>query len=44
MATVYFHQRVAAVGQKSLDMERQALQAMMIHLTQELPSGEAFLR
>ncbi|STV83515.1 Uncharacterised protein [Klebsiella michiganensis] len=40
MATVYFHQRAAAVGQKSLDMERQALQAMMIHLTQELPSGE----
>ncbi|EOV6195090.1 TPA: site-specific integrase [Klebsiella quasipneumoniae] len=40
MATVYFHQRAAAVGQKSLDMERQALQAMMIHLTQQLPSGE----
>lgn len=40
MAIAYLHHRAAAVGQKSLDMERQALQAMMTHLTQELPFGK----
>lgn len=40
MAIRYFHIRAADVGQKSLDMERQALQAMMVHLTQALPEGQ----
>ncbi|MGC0798022.1 site-specific integrase [Pantoea agglomerans] len=40
MANPYLHKRAAVVGQKSLDMERQALQAMMTHLTQKLLFGE----
>lgn len=40
MAICYFHIRAADVGQKSLDMERQALQAMMVHLTHALPDGQ----
>nr|QIF59447.1 site-specific integrase [Providencia sp. 1701011]QIF63481.1 site-specific integrase [Providencia sp. 1701091] len=39
MANQYFDSRAASVGQKSLDMERQALQAMMVHLTRVLPDG-----
>ncbi|MDH2712070.1 site-specific integrase [Klebsiella quasipneumoniae] len=40
MAIQYFHIRAASVGQKSLNMERQALQAMMVHLTRVLPDGQ----
>lgn len=40
IAIQYFHSRAASVGQKSLDMERQALQAMMVHLTRVLPDGQ----
>lgn len=32
----YLRQRATVVGQKTLDMERQALQAMMRHVTQQL--------
>ena len=40
LATRYLEQRGEAVGQKSLDMERQSMQAMMIHVTGKLASGE----
>ncbi|MDV0623081.1 site-specific integrase [Klebsiella variicola subsp. variicola] len=40
MASRYFDIRAADVGQKSLDLERQALQAMMIYLTQVLSDGQ----
>ena len=40
MAIQFLHSRAASVGQKSLDMERQALQAMMLHLTRVLPDGQ----
>ena len=36
-AQTYFEQRSEEVGQKQLDMERQALQAMFHHLTDKLP-------
>ena len=39
MAIKYFHSRAASVGQKP-DLERQALQAMMVHLTRVLPDGQ----
>ncbi|MGI4630697.1 site-specific integrase, partial [Klebsiella pneumoniae] len=39
-AITYLEQRGEQVGQKTLDMERQAIQAMMIHVTQTLPAGE----
>ena len=39
-AITYLEQRGEQVGQKTLDMERQAIQAMMIHVTQALPAGE----
>ena len=31
--------RAAEVGQKTLDMERQAIQAMMVNVTGQLPPG-----
>lgn len=40
LAVQYLEQRGQDVGQKALDMERQALQAMMQHVTGQLPSGE----
>jgi integrase len=36
----YLRQRAGIVGQKTLDMERQALQAMMQHLTGQLSPGQ----
>lgn len=39
-AQSYLEQRAEEVGQKSLDMERQALQAMMQHVTHKLEAGE----
>ncbi|MBD3822550.1 MAG: site-specific integrase, partial [Thiotrichales bacterium] len=39
-ATEYLSVRAEEVGQKSLDMERQALQAMMQHVTHKLEPGE----
>ncbi|MWR47753.1 site-specific integrase, partial [Escherichia coli] len=39
-AITYLEQRGEQVGQKTLDMERQAIQAMMIHVTQTRPAGE----
>ena len=39
-AQSYLEQRAEIVGQKSLDMERQALQAMMQHVTQKLEPHE----
>lgn len=36
----YLRERAAVVGQKTLDMERQALQAMMQHLTGQLLPGQ----
>ena len=38
-AISYLQQRATTVGQKTLDMERQALQAMMQHVTHQLPLG-----
>ena len=40
-ALEYLRQRATVVGQKTLDMERQALQAMMQHVTHQLPPGQA---
>jgi len=39
-AIQYLEQRGEAVGQKTLDMERQAIQAMFTHLTKQLESNE----
>jgi integrase len=36
----YLRQRAETVGQKTLDMERQALQAMMQHVTYQLSPGQ----
>lgn len=36
----YLRQRATVVGQKTLDMERQALQAMMQHVTNKLAPGQ----
>lgn len=36
----YLRQRATVVGQKTLDMERQALQVMMQHVTHQLPPGQ----
>jgi len=38
-ATDYLKQRAQVVGQKTLDMERQALQSMMVHVTQKMEPG-----
>ena len=38
-AVVYLNDRAAEVGQKTLDMERQAIQAMMVNVTGQLPPG-----
>jgi integrase len=40
LATQYLEQRGEVVGQKTLDMERQATQAMMQHVTGKLAEGE----
>ncbi|WP_270666668.1 MULTISPECIES: site-specific integrase [Aeromonas] len=40
LAVQYLEQRGQDVGQKALDMERQAMQAMMQHVTGQLPAGE----
>lgn len=36
----YLEQRGEEVGQKTLDMERQAIQSMMQHVTGQLPAGQ----
>ena len=36
-AVAYLERRAAEVGQKTLDMERQAIQAMLRHVTMQLP-------
>ena len=38
-AVAYLEDRAAQVGQKTLDMERQAIQAMMVNVTGQLPPG-----
>ena len=38
-AVVYLRSRAAEVGQKTLDMERQAIQAIMVNVTGQLPPG-----
>ena len=38
-AVAYLRDRAAHVGQKTLDMERQAIQAMMVDVTGQLPPG-----
>lgn len=38
-ATDYLRQRALVVGQKTLDLERQALQSMMVHVTQKMEPG-----
>ena len=38
-AVKYLHRRAAEVGQKTLDMERQAIQAMMVNVAMQLPPG-----
>ena len=38
-AVAYLEDRAAEVGQKTLDMERQAIQAMMVNVTGQLPPG-----
>ena len=40
LAVQYLEQRGQNVGQKALDMERQAMQAMLQHVTGQLPAGE----
>lgn len=42
-ALEYLRQRAEVVGQKTLDMERQALQAMMQHVTRQLPPGQTLV-
>tara|TARA_R110000868_G_scaffold411714_1_gene707921 strand:+ start:1188 stop:2111 length:924 start_codon:yes stop_codon:yes gene_type:complete len=39
-AVTYLKERAETVGQKTLDMERQALQSMMQHITKTLPEGK----
>jgi integrase len=39
----YLRQRAQVVGQKTLDMERQALQAMMQHVTHQLPLAQTLV-
>ena len=39
-AVGYLRSRTADLGQKALDMHRQALQAMLVHVTRRLPKGE----
>ena len=36
----YLRTRTADLGQKALDMHRQALQAMLVHVSRRLPEGE----
>ena len=38
-AVAYLERRAMEVGQRTLDMERQAIQAMMTHVTMQLPPG-----
>ena len=38
-AVAYLRERAASVGQKTLDMERQAIQAMMVDVTRQMPPG-----
>ena len=40
LAVRYLEERGQEVGQKTLDMERQAMQCMMTHVTDQLPAGE----
>ena len=40
LAVRYLEERGQDVGQKTLDMDRQAMQAMMTHVTGQLPAGE----
>ncbi|MDE0343877.1 MAG: site-specific integrase [Deltaproteobacteria bacterium] len=39
-AVAYLRTRTADLGQKALDLHRQALQAMLVHVTGRLPKGE----
>ena len=39
-AVEYLRTRTADLGQKALDMHRQALQAMLVHVSRRLPKGE----
>lgn len=39
-ANEYLQIRASEVGQKTLDMERQAIQSMLLHVTEKLPQGE----
>ena len=39
-AVGYLRSRTADLGQKALDLHRQALQAMLVHVTGRLPQGE----
>lgn len=39
-AEQYLRERAPEVGQKTLDMERQAIQAMMHHVSRQLPEGQ----
>ena len=38
-AVAYLRARASQVGQKTLDMERQAIQAMMVDITRQMPPG-----
>jgi integrase len=42
-ALEYLRQRAEVVGQKTLDMERQALQVMMRHVTHQLPPSQTLV-
>ena len=39
-AVDYLRTRVDDLGQKALDLHRQALQAMLVHVTERLPEGQ----
>ena len=39
-AVEYLRSRTADLGQKALDMHRQSLQAMLVHVSRRLPKGE----
>ena len=39
-AVEYLRTRVDDLGQKALDMHRQALQAMLVHVSRRLPQGQ----
>ena len=39
-AVEYLRSRTADLGQKALDMHRQSLQAMLVHVSRRLPAGE----